>query len=104
MMKLGCLKSYLGLGIHLCCVLQQELSDFTVSCSGGHVEGSFHFLVEINVDNSIYIYTVTVEMSVFAEHLVVHTIQYVHVKTYLILLIHIKTNGSDQVLNFSIQK
>lgn len=36
--------SYLSLGVRLCCVLQQELSNFTVSCSGGHVEGSLHFL------------------------------------------------------------
>ena len=36
--------AYLGLGVHLGCVLEQERGHFTVASSGRHVERSLHFL------------------------------------------------------------
>lgn len=44
---------YLRLGIHWSCVLQQELRNFTVACSGGHMEGGLHFLVGGDTGSSV---------------------------------------------------
>lgn len=87
MIELGLHCSYLSPGIHLRGILQKELSNFTVSCSGGHVEGSLHFLVQVNTYNHsrqftylhvncVYIiFNSFIHYCIFVEHLEVQFVQ-----------------------------